>query len=192
MDASKGGSIFLLVDRIKTSHRSSFIIMWQFLKPLFSNKASIDVFAFEFNDGGRLDAGFVGSAGDCVVRSIAIAANLPYRQVYEDLKLANAAYADSKNDRLARRLSIKGSSPRNGNHRKVFHNYILNLGFKWIPTMAVGKGCQVHLRSNELPHGVLIVKLSKHLSAIVNGVIQDTHDPSRAGQRCVYGYYLKR
>jgi hypothetical protein len=166
--------------------------MWQFLRPFFSNKASADRFAFEFNDGGRQDAGFAGAAGDCVVRSIAIAANLPYRQVYEDLKLANAVYADTKNDRLARRLSIKGPTPRNGNHRKVFHNYILSLGFKWVPTMAVGKGCQVHLRSNELPEGVLIVKVSKHLSAVVHGVIQDTHDPSRAGQRCVYGYYLKQ
>uniref|UniRef100_UPI00404806AC hypothetical protein n=1 Tax=Polynucleobacter sp. TaxID=2029855 RepID=UPI00404806AC len=166
--------------------------MRQFLKPFFSNKASTEVFAFEFNDGGRQDAGFVGAAGDCVVRSIAIAANLPYKQVYEDLKFANAAYADSKNDRLAKRLTVKGSSPRNGNHRKVFHKYILNLGFKWVPTMAVGKGCQVHLRSNELPDGVLIVKVSKHLSAVVNGVIQDTHNPSRAGQRCVYGYYLKQ
>jgi hypothetical protein len=44
-------------------------------------------FPFEFNDGGREKAGFKGGAGDCVVRSIAIAANLPYMKVYEDLRL---------------------------------------------------------------------------------------------------------
>ena len=80
---------------------------------------------FQFNDGGRAAVGFKGGAGDCVVRSIAIAANLPYMQVYEDLRLANESYALLRNDRLAKRLNAKGSSPRNGNHRNVFHDYIV-------------------------------------------------------------------
>jgi hypothetical protein len=58
--------------------------------------------------------------------------------------------------------------------------------------MKVGAGCQVHLRPDELPDGVLIAKVSKHLTAIINGVIHDTHDPSRNGNRCVYGYYIKK
>ena len=147
---------------------------------------------FSFNDGGRAEAGFKGGAGDCVVRAIAIAAQLPYLQVYEDLRLANEAYADTRNDKLARRLNAKGVSPRNGNHRNVFHDYILSHGFQWVPTMRVGAGCQVHLRPDELPIGTLIVKVSKHLSAIIDGVIQDTHNPSRGGNRCVYGYYIKK
>ena len=163
--------------------------MFNFFK-LFSRPVS--QFKYQFNDGGRQSAGFIGAAGDCVVRSIAIAAELPYQQVYEDLKHANSVYAESKNDRLARRLSIKGATPRNGNHRKVFHDYILSLGFEWTPTMSIGKGCQVHLRADELPNGILIVKVSKHLTSIVNQVIQDTHNPSRRGKRCVYGYYLKK
>jgi len=56
----------------------------------------------------------------------------------------------------------------------------------------VGAGCQVHLRPDELPNEILIAKVSKHLTAIINGVIHDTHDPSRGGTRCVYGYYLKK
>uniref|UniRef100_B1XU87 Uncharacterized protein n=1 Tax=Polynucleobacter necessarius subsp. necessarius (strain STIR1) TaxID=452638 RepID=B1XU87_POLNS len=149
-------------------------------------------YSFQINDGGRQKAGFKGRAGDCVVRSIAIAANLPYIKVYEDLRLANERDAELRNDQLAKRLSIKGSSPRNGNHRNVFHNYILTQGFEWVPTMKIGAGCQVHLRPDELPDGVLIAKVSKHLTAIINGVIHDTHDPSRHGNRCVYGYYIKR
>ena len=149
-------------------------------------------FPFQFDDGGREAAGFKGGAGDCVVRSIAIAANLPYMRVYEDLRLANERYAALRNDRLARRLNAKGSTPRNGNHRNVFHDYILGLGFEWVPTMKVGAGCQVHLRPEELPSNILIVKVSKHLTAIMNGVIHDTHDPSRGGSRCVYGYYIKK
>jgi hypothetical protein len=58
--------------------------------------------------------------------------------------------------------------------------------------MKVGSGCQVHLRPDELPSGTLIVKVSKHLTTIIDGMIQDTHDPSRRGTRCVYGYYLKK
>jgi len=163
--------------------------MFSFLNP-FSK--SSQRFPLQLNDGGRQQAGFKGGTGDCVVRSIAIAAQLPYLQVYEDLRSANQNYAELKNDRLARRLNNKGASPRNGNHRNVFHDYILGLGFEWVPTMKVGAGCQVHLRPNELPAGTLIVKVSKHLTAIVNGVIQDTHDPSRSGTRCVYGYYIKK
>lgn len=52
-------------------------------------------------------------------------------------------------------------------------------------------GCQAHLRLNEIPQGRVIVKVSKHLTAVIDGVIHDTHDPSRQGRRCVYGYYLK-
>jgi hypothetical protein len=152
---------------------------------------SFPIYPFQRNDGGREAAGFKGGAGDCVVRSIAIAANLPYLRVYEDLRSANERYADLRKDRLARRLSETGSSPRNGNHRNVFHDYIINQGFEWVPTMKVGAGCQVHLRPSELPSGILIVKVSKHLTAIVDGIIQDTHDPSRGGNRCVYGYYRK-
>ena len=163
--------------------------MFSFLNPFSRSRPT---FPLQLNDGGREKAGFKGGAGDCVVRSIAIAAQLPYLQVYEDLRKANENYAELKNDRLARRLNNKGSSPRNGNHRNVFHDYILGLGFEWVPTMKVGAGCQVHLRPNELPDGTLIVKVSKHLTAIVDGVIQDTHNPSRGGNRCVYGYYIKK
>ena len=163
--------------------------MFSFLN-LFSKPAAS--LRFQFNDGGRAEAGFKGGAGDCVVRAIAIAARLPYLQVYEDLRVANARYAELRNDKLARRLNAKGSSPRNGNHRNVFHDYIVDLGFEWVPTMRVGAGCQVHLRANELPiSGTLIIKVSKHLTTMIDGVIHDTHDPSRGGQRCVYGYYLK-
>jgi hypothetical protein len=165
--------------------------MFSFLNPFASVKISSQELGFTFNDGGRGLAGFKGGAGDCVVRAIAIATQLPYIQVYEDLLQANAAYANSRNDKLARRLNAKGSSPRNGNHRNVFHDYILGHGFIWVPTMKIGTGCQVHLRAHELPSGTLIVKVSKHLTTIIEGVIHDTHNPSRGGSRCVYGYYQK-
>ena len=49
--------------------------MFSFLNP-FSRSSK--TYHFQFHDGGRQTAGFKGGAGDCVVRSIAIAANLPH------------------------------------------------------------------------------------------------------------------
>ena len=57
--------------------------------------------------------------------------------------------------------------------------------------MFIGSGCKVHLRNDELPAGRLIVCLSRHYTAVIDGVIHDTHDPSRGGTRCVYGYWRK-
>ena len=163
--------------------------MFSFFTRLTRNNPT---YPLQVNDGGRAAAGFVGGTGDCVVRSIAIATGLPYMQVYEDLREANARYAQARDNKLSRMLKQRGSSPRNGNHRNVFHEYILKQGFEWVPTMKVGAGCQVHLRPNELPKGTLIVKVSKHLTTVIDGVLHDTHDPSRNGSRCVYGYYIKK
>ena len=43
----------------------------------------------------------------------------------------------------------------------------------------------------ELPRGPLIVKVSRHLTAVIDGVLYDTHDCSRGGTRCVYGYFSR-
>jgi hypothetical protein len=63
---------------------------------------------------------------------------------------------------------------------------------EWVPTMAIGSGCQHHLRADQLPGGRLVVCLSGRLTAVVDGVVHDTQDPSRWGTRCVYGYFRKR
>lgn len=34
-----------------------------------------------------------------------------------------------------------------------------------------------------------VVRLSKHFTAVIDGVVHDTHDPSRDGTRCVYGIW---
>lgn len=73
--------------------------------------------------------------------------------------------------------------------KAVYASYLESLGWTWTPTMRIGSGCRVHLRADELPGGRLIARLSKHLVAVIDGVIRDTHDCSRGGSRCVYGYY---
>jgi hypothetical protein len=53
-----------------------------------------------------------------------------------------------------------------------------SLGFVWTPTMGIGTGCTVHLRDGELPPGRLVVAVSKHYTAVIDGIIYDTHNPS--------------
>jgi|TARA_B110000444_G_scaffold35636_1_gene31138 hypothetical protein len=146
---------------------------------------------FKYDDGGRSNAGYKGVAGDCVVRSIAIAANLSYKKVYEDLYQANEIFRTTSKTKLARSLKQKNDSPRMGTHRVVLKKYLLQLGWKWTPTMFIGQGCKIHLKKNELPDGTLIVSCSKHITVVKEGILHDTYDCSRNGTRCVYGYWKK-
>jgi len=131
-----------------------------------------------FNDGGREEAGFKGEAGDCVCRAIAIADERPYKEVYDELAAANKESGGKK-------------SARNGIPKKVIRKYLADRGWTWTPTMKIGQGCTVHLTPEELPSGRIICSVSKHLCAVLDGVLHDTHDCSREGKRCVYGYYAK-
>ena len=139
---------------------------------------------FQYNDGGRAEAGYKGAVGDCVARSIAIATGKPYQEVYD------AINALAKSERRGKRK--RGiSSARNGVYKKTIKRYMASIGWEWVPTMQIGSGCQVHLKPPGLPSGRLVVSVSKHTTAVVDGVIHDTSDPSRGGTRCVYGYYQK-
>ena len=137
---------------------------------------------FVYNDGGRAAAGFKGTAGDCAVRAVAIAAEISYQEAYD---LINR---HSKNEKPSKRRKRKSSS-RTGVHRVTFHKVMEELGWSWTPTMQIGSGCTVHVREDELPSGRLILNLSKHYAAFLDGVLQDTYDDSRNGKRCVYGYW---
>jgi hypothetical protein len=137
---------------------------------------------FVYNDGGRAEAGYKGEAGDCVARAIAIATERPYLEVYASLN------QHAQRERRSKRKRGK-SSARTGVYKPTIRRYMDALGWEWVPTMEIGSGCQVHLRADELPSGRLVVSLSKHVTAVVDGVIHDTHDPSRGGTRCVYGYW---
>lgn len=138
-----------------------------------------------YNDGGRAAAGFKGTARDCVARSVAIATGRPYLEVYEALADGNAGQRRTRRGTGGARTAANGINTT----RKWFKDYMRKLGFTWVPTMKVGQGCRVHLRADELPPGRLVVSLSRHYTAVVDGVIHDTHNPDRDGTRCVYGYW---
>lgn len=130
------------------------------------------------DDGGRGAAGYAvaNDAGDCVVRAIAIAGGLDYGAVYRTLADRSAAAG-------GRRSARDGVAP------SVYRTLLAEWGWEWTPTMRVGEGCRVHLRADELPPGRLVVRLSRHLAAVIDGTVRDTTDPSRGGTRCVYGYW---
>lgn len=139
---------------------------------------------FQYDDGGRAAAGYKGTTDDCVCRAIAIATERPYQEVYDLINQYGKAERASK-----RR---KGhSSARTGVYKDTIKKIMEHLGWSWTPTMQIGQGCTVHLKAEELPSGRIIVSLSKHVAAVIDGVLHDTYDSSREETRCVYGYYSK-
>ena len=149
--------------------------------------------ALILNDGGRAAAGYKGSTGDCVTRAIAIAAELPYRDVYEQMAEGNA------NGRLTARRKQRTTNAgkrtaRAGIYTKDqwFKDWMVARGWVWTPTMKIGSGCKVHLSATELPMGRIIVRVTRHYAAVIDGVLHDTHDSSRNGTRCVYGYWSRK
>lgn len=151
---------------------------------------------FQYNDGGRKAAGHKGSTSDCVTRAIAIATGLPYNTVWNAIKAGNGRlmFEGRQTTRTKRwRLRRKDDfTPDKGAPRKVYEPFLVKLGWEFVPTMGIGTGCKVHLREGELPQGRIIARVSKHLCAVIDGVLHDTGDCTRDGTRCVYGYFREK
>lgn len=128
---------------------------------------------FNYNDGGRSKYFKADHVGDCVCRAIAIATNKDYKEVYDTIK------------------KVTKENPRNGISKRGCKKICEHYGAKWVATMKIGSGCKVHLTEEEMPKkGRLVCSVSKHYTCIIDGVINDTYDPSRDGTRCVYGYWI--
>ncbi len=160
--------------------------------------------SFEFDDGGRASGGYKGNAGDCVARAIAIASDRPYKEIYGRIAQIEGSTRKSKRKPTGRSASAGRGVFTN---RKAFKDFMVEYGFEWVSTMGIGTGCTVHLVNEELPMGRLVVSISKHYTAVIDGVIRDTHDPRRHSveigmkdgepykkewDRCVYGYWKMR
>ena len=138
---------------------------------------------FVYSDGGRSKYFKAEKVGDCVTRAIANATGIDYKEVYDALNQI------AKSERKTKRKRSTSNS-RNGVYKDTFKKYLESKGYKFTPCMTIGSGCKVHLKSDELPKGTLIVSVSKHLTCVKDGVIYDTYDCSREGTRCVYGYWV--
>lgn len=114
---------------------------------------------FVWNDGGRAESGFVGSAGDCVTRAIAIATGRAYRDIYQEI-----------GERTKK-------TPRNGVPVSAAAKYLEELG--WQRTQLP----KLRFVPNLLPQGAVILHLEKangrsgHFCTMVDHVVHDTWNP---------------
>lgn len=109
---------------------------------------------FNFNDGGRVQAGFKGHTSDFVTRSIAIATGLPYRFVYDAINMI------AKGERATKRRRGRKSSARTGVFMPTAKRFVTNFGWEWVPTMFIEQGISLqaqHLRAVSFYNGSSMV-----------------------------------
>ena len=133
---------------------------------------------YAYNDGGRRQAGYKGEAGDCVVRAIAVALQLPYAQVRKDLMAETEKWLTTGRDSKAKRATRKrlkgGYSVRNGVRPEVYESYIKAQGWKPVPGVSAAN---VYLDTVPSKFAAnCICKTRKHLVAVTDNVVQDTWD----------------
>lgn len=128
---------------------------------------------FVWNDGGRCGGGFVGLTGDCVVRAIAIATGINYRDIYREIGNATE------------------KSPRHGVPNQIAAKYLEARGWS---SHFVGWGRE--LSPATIPKGVVVVSLVNqdrpsrgHFCTIVDHVIHDTWNPSEDECYCIQGMW---
>lgn len=124
-----------------------------------TRERSVSTMELVWNDGGRSAAGFVGSAGDCVVRAIAIATNEDYRTVYDALSEAARV------------------TPRKGVSSDVFSPYLAKCGWQ-------SRSIAEKQDPKTLPQGVLLVRFEHeetrrrgHVCCVIDHVVHDTWNP---------------
>ncbi len=153
---------------------------------------------FNYNDGGRSKYFKTTNVGDCCTRAIAIATGKDYKEIYD--RLNEMAKKESvKNHRRHKR-----SQSRNGVFKETWKRYLKEIGWIHHKTCELGsKEDKLKFVDGALPsEGRVIVQLSKHLTCLVDGVINDTYDCSKKeyydwssgdlmvnSERCVYGYW---
>lgn len=124
--------------------------------------------------------------GDCVTRAICNATGKDYKEVYDRLKEL------AKLENTKKHRGNKRSSVRDGVFKETWKKYLEEIGWVKVSTMSLGSRERIHLNEDELPNGILIVQVSKHLTCVKNRVLYDTYDCSREGTRMVYSYYVNK
>jgi len=130
---------------------------------------------FQFNDGGRKEAGYKGSVGDCVTRALVIANDLDYKTTYR---------------RLSQEMLLVGrdKTARNGIAPSVTTKALMDLGWKKVAIQG-----KKRFRADNLPkRKKVIVRLHRHLCVVIDGVIQDTWDSSKNGDALIQEIWVKK
>lgn len=118
---------------------------------------------FNYNDGGRAAAGITGGVNDCVSRALAIVTERDYAEVTAELSPL-----------MTRNGIDVYSAP--------FLNYMRAHGFNWISE-------PFRVQVNQLPRtGRLVAFTPNHLTAVVDGVVNDVFD---TGLEYIRGYWVR-
>ena len=128
---------------------------------------------YQFNDGGRKQAGYKGTAGDCGARAMAIALQLDYKTVYQELAQANKDHGKAK-------------SARNGMSKDIYSEVLKRYGWVWT---SAPKFDGRKARSTDMPQGRVIAQQAGHYVAVIDGVVQDIWNCTH---KMVYGYWVKK
>ena len=120
---------------------------------------------FQHNDGGRLVAGYSSSTSvnDCAPRAIAIATQMPYDKVYQDLQ--QITHQKRAQDKATYTIQCCD----NGTYIGVVEQYMAQHNWKYHTS-----NLSLLEYSPELYTGDVIVHFNAHIFAIRNGVVYDT------------------
>lgn len=130
-----------------------------------------DMYPFKNDDAGRSKSSRPLQKQDCVIRSFALAFNIPYDQSYDSFKAA-------------------GRRSHAGTHKNIWkaqlakHPCVVKTSFpavKGKPRMNLPAFC------NQFRCGRYIVQMAGHLTAVINGVVHDTFAPDET--RCIYAVW---
>ena len=145
---------------------------------------------FNYNRGGYTRGSGL-NRGDCVPRAITIATGLPYEIVFDELQRRQTEWRIKSNSKKAYNKKPHRNKCYMGTYKEAYKPYLEELGWTWVPKMFIGQGFKTYLRKEDLPPGRLIVKVRRHLTSVIDGVLNDTWDCSEEGNKGVYGYYYK-
>ena len=145
---------------------------------------------FNYNRGGYTRGSGL-NRGDCVPRAITIATELPYQIVFDELQRRQTEWRIKSNSKKAYNKKPHRNKCYMGTYKEAYKPYLEELGWTWVPKMFIGQGFKTYLRKEDLPPGRLIVKVRRHLTSVIDGVLNDTWDCSQDGNKGVYGYYYK-
>ena len=132
---------------------------------------------FEFNDGGRLDAGYKGVSGDCAVRAVAIVTGQPYRDVYDAFAAAYAAHGYSTSGNASRVNTQQRQAKAEGRWlrpvKTIQQEVYRQFGFEKV-TLPDGP-CPTFSEALA-EHGPCMVTTTKHIAALRDSALHDVFD----------------
>ena len=121
---------------------------------------------YVYSDGGRDEAGYKGSARDCVARALSILLTRgnpsadSYKRAYEALAQANVRIGNNR-------------SARNGIARFLLPDVFRSFG---IVTVKIPRGTRPTYTEAYERYGDCLVSTTKHVCTIIDGQLMDTFD----------------